>query len=162
MNSDKCSKRPCHQSFSCLSCHSWTIPQIFIIFLLFSSPAFAIYKCTSNGKVTYSDVLCLDGSTLVIPTAPASSSLSQAKLQLEQQKTEVNRLEKERHKQATKEEHQQRQLTRIDASKQKKCTSLALHRKWATEDASNTSIKAAEKARRKARRAEEKYILNCA
>lgn len=32
------------------------------VFLMISTPAMAIYKCTVNGKVTFSDIPCAQGS----------------------------------------------------------------------------------------------------
>ena len=142
------------------------IPLFAALFVL-PTPAFAIYKCINNADVMYSDTPCPGGSQLAIDTTAVSSfpKDKDAKEQLKKQKAESKQLEKERHKQTAKEENQQRQTNRAKAAKQKKCASLALTKKWAEEDALTTnssSMQAAAKAKKKAHRAEEKYMLNCA
>ena len=132
------------------------------LLLSFSAPALAIFKCEIAGKVTYSDEPCLGGKTVIANggTAP-SLDATKAKQQLAQDKREVERLEKARHQRETKEEKEQQQAARSANVKKAKCTSLEQSKKWADEDAAHATGKSADNAKRKARRATEKYEVEC-
>lgn len=132
------------------------------LLLSFSAPALAIFKCEIAGKVTYSDEPCPGGKT-VIANGDTVSSLdaTKAKQQLAQDKREVERLEKARHQREKKEEKEQQQAARSANVKKAKCTSLEQRKKWADEDAAHATGKSADNAKRKARRATEKYEVEC-
>lgn len=126
-------------------------------------PAMAIYKCESNRAVSYSDIPCSSGTSSTLETSfntisPAPASTDQ---QLARQKTELKRLEAARHKREEKEDKEQRQAAKVAAAKQKKCAGLAQRRKWSDEDAALATGKAGERARLKAKRMSEKYMLEC-
>jgi hypothetical protein len=125
-----------------------------------SMPAFAIYKCEVDGKIAYSDAPCAGGQTIDVGNT-ASGNAAQSRHELVQQKAELKRLESARHKQENQQAKLRRTAARTDAAKQKKCASLARRKKWADEDAAMAAGKPAEKARRKARRAQEAYQDEC-
>ncbi len=127
-------------------------------------PALSIYKCESNRAISYSDIPCSSGASSTIDTSfntisPAPSSTDQ---QLVRQKAELKRLENARHKREEKEDKERQQAAKVAAAKQKKCAGLAQRRKWSDEDAALATGKAGERARIKARRMSEKYLLECA
>jgi predicted ribosome quality control (RQC) complex YloA/Tae2 family protein len=126
-----------------------------------SAPAFALYKCALDGKITYSDLPCTKGKTLDTFAPSAAAEPGDSRQRLASDKAEAHSLEQARHQREDKEEQQQRQAARAAASQHKKCQSLALHQRWTQEDARQAAGKAAEKARTKARRATEKYALSC-
>lgn len=126
-----------------------------------SAPALALYKCESDGKISYSDLPCTKGRTLDTLEASAAAGPSDSQQRLAADKAEAFRLEQARHKREDKEERAQRQAARAAASRHKKCQSLALTQRWAQEDARLAAGKSAEKARIKARRSTEKYELSC-
>lgn len=126
-----------------------------------SAPAFALYKCGSDGKITYSDLPCTKGKTLDTFEASAAAEPSDSRQRLAADKAEALRLEQERHRREDKEERAQRQAARAAASQHKTCRSLALNLRWAQEDARQAAGKAADQARTKARRSAEKYELSC-
>jgi len=126
--------------------------------LCLSAPAFAVYKCESNGHVTYSDSPCPGGRQLDISPAPDATD---ARKRAAQEKQVLNRLESEQHKTELKEEQDRRQAASRQAAKQRKCASLERRKKWASEDAATAYIRSAEKAKRKARRAEEIFEAEC-
>ncbi len=132
------------------------------LLLSFSAPALAIFKCEITGKISYSDEPCPGGKT-VIKNGDTVSSLDaiKAKQQLAQDKREVERLEKARHQRETREEKEQQQATKSANAKKAKCTSLEQRKKWADEDTVHATGKSADKAKRKARRAAEKYEVEC-
>jgi hypothetical protein len=130
-----------------------------------SAPAMAVYKCESRGKTTYSDTPCVEGksqelSNRQIVTA-SESDTAEAQRQLAQDKREARRLESARLRREAAEEKERSRIAKAHASKKKQCASLALRKKWSDEDAADAAGKSAEKARRNARRAAEKYELEC-
>jgi hypothetical protein len=141
--------------------------KIGLIFLLalVAAPAFAIYKCESNGQVTYGDAACRGSKALSlensIDTEVRASNVVNAKEQLAREKKEVTRLEKERHKREAAEEKEQTKIAKSDAVKRKRCSTLALRKKWADEDGAAATGKSREKAQRKARRAAETHQAEC-
>jgi hypothetical protein len=130
-----------------------------------SAPALAIYKCESNGKVTYSDEACRGGKVIELPEPTGktllSSDAASARRQVAHEKSEVKRLENERHKREAAEDKQQQRVARLHAVKQKKCASLAMRQKWSEEDAAAAIGKSAGKAKRRARRKAEQYENEC-
>jgi len=129
-----------------------------------STPAWAIYKCESNGAVIYSDTPCQGKSVNLTDQLNHSVSpeeTAQARQRTLQEKKEAARLEKIRHKQEALEEKENRQATRAASKHRKTCAKLAQHVKWSEEDARHAAGRSFEKARRKARRAAEKYALEC-
>lgn len=141
--------------------------RLFLLALLvsFSAPALAIYKCESNGKITYSDEPCRGGKVLdlqepVTGKIPAADA-AHARQEIAREKKEVQRLEKERHKSEGQDEKLQHKIAAVQFSKQKKCTSLDMRKKWSEEDAATAHGKSVEKAKRRARRQAEKYEIEC-
>lgn len=130
-----------------------------------SSPALAIYKCESNGKVTYSDTVCRDGKSIEFRAAadgtPFSADADDAMRQAAHEKALAERLKSERHKREATEDRQQLKAARLYQNTQKKCASLAMRKKWSEQDAAAAAGKSADKARRNARRKAEQYALEC-
>lgn len=134
-----------------------------ISLLTFSTPALAIYKCESGGRIVYSDTPCSNGksTTLNIDAGPLGDP-DTARDQVEQDKRQLQQLESARQKQDAIDDREHRRRQKAHAAKQKKCADLALKRKWAEEDVTNAHPKSVERARRSARRAAEKHELECA
>ncbi len=130
-----------------------------------SSPALAIYKCESNGKVTYSDEPCRGGKVIELREpagkTPLPPDAADARRQIAREKSEVKRLENERHKREAAEDKQQQKIARVYAARQKKCSLQALRKKWSEEDAATATGNSAEKAKRIARRKAEQYEKEC-
>jgi hypothetical protein len=129
--------------------------------LSFSAPALAVYKCEFAGKVAYSDAPCRDGKMKELDIAPPLSDPDAAQQRVAQDKEDLQRLESRRKKHEAIEEKQRRRAARAQQARKKKCATLALHSKWADEDAAGANIRSSEKAKRKAQRAAEKYQLEC-
>jgi hypothetical protein len=138
----------------------WLFPLVF-----FSLPAMAIYKCESHGKITYSDEPCRSGKILELNDSAGSqvtaSDLSGARQQIAREKAELKRLENQRYQREAAEEKRLKKISQANALKQKKCNALALRTKWTNDDAATASGKSADKARRNAQRAAEKYVMEC-
>jgi len=131
------------------------------LLLSLAIPAFAVYKCAAEGKVSYSDAPCAGGRTIDVDAAPTAGSTAQSRNQLEQQKAELKRLENARYREESHQAELRKAAARASAAREKKCTTLARRKKWASEDAAMAVGKSAEKARRKARRAEETWQDEC-
>lgn len=141
-----------------------SLPLLFFALFFFSAPALAIYKCESGARTVYSDTACHDGKTnsmkeIVVATPAVDTASAQKKLQ--QDKQELQRLQQHRAKQDAQEERQQAKRYKAAETKKKKCAESAQRVKWANEDAYDAQPKAAERAKQKARRAEEKHQLSC-
>ena len=131
-------------------------------------PAQAIYKCTLPGTVLYSDRPC-NGEPVTIRAEssnksdksdyrPSSSSANDA---LAREKAEIARLQKSR-EQRDRQEQQIRDLyTRGAAARARKCSSLAQQLRWREEDLRDATLQTEQKARVRARRAAEKFRLEC-
>ena len=127
-------------------------------FVLFSPSAQAqVYKCTHDGKVTYSEAPCAGNGTVL--KAPAAAR--PAPQELERLRQESARLEKQRHAKEAREDRADEQAARAAARHREKCDKLLLERRWAEQDARNAQPQAAEAAQRKARRAAERHAAGC-
>lgn len=135
-----------------------------------SAPLFAINKCTANGNITYTDVPCSEDAQSteftrqVIPpddTAAAKRQhlANQKKLQKITQQRAKEEKQWEREAQAT-----ARQIKK-DKDREFRCNELDLKRKSAREDQSEVQLKgnrrAIEKARMRAKQAENRYVHYC-
>jgi hypothetical protein len=125
-----------------------------------ANPAFAIYKCEANGAITYSDAPCPGGKQLDIPGAEQPDAAN-AKQRAMRDKQALARLENERRKQELQDEKDRKKSARARAALEHKCATLDRRRKWAVEDAASATGKSADKAKRKARRAEELFEAEC-
>lgn len=133
---------------------------VFLVLTTLAAPAFAIFKCETGGKVTYSDEACPGGKVLDVNTSAATKS-PDGNRQLAQEKSKLKRLEKERHRREAKEERERRGAARASAARQKKCAALARRQKRAAENVSRSVGKANEKARLKLRHITEDYEAEC-
>lgn len=138
------------------------------VLLLLSTPALAIYKCESNGKLTYSDVPCHAGKALPLGTSIqdkiSATEVDAATQRAADQKKELDRVEKERRQVDAldaREQKERQKLAKADAAQKRKCAALALRQKWSDEDAAAATGRSAEKSKRAARRQAEKYQMEC-
>ncbi|HZW14233.1 MAG TPA: DUF4124 domain-containing protein [Noviherbaspirillum sp.] len=130
------------------------------ILLSCAIPSFAIYKCESGGKIVYSDTACNGGTEMHINTTP-SPDAEAALRRAAQEKRQAERLESARLKREASEAKEQKRVAREEATKRKRCDTLARRQKWAEEDAASVAGTKVEAARRKARRAAEEYQAEC-
>jgi len=130
--------------------------------VLSAMPALAAYKCEAGGKTTYGDAPCAGGKAIDISDPASPSEASNVRLQTAQENRKVKQLENARHKREAIDEREQRHVARAYAAKKHKCASLAQRRDWSHEDAAKAVGKAAIKARLRARRADQKFQLECA
>lgn len=133
--------------------------------LLASSPARAVYRCSSQGAVTYSDLPCGGAAVAASlpPAAPADAAQAQqARRQLGRQQDELRRMVLERER---REVAEQSARARAEAGRQahaKRCKLMQMKLDWSEEDAARAADKQRAKARNAARRKKEEYDLQCA
>ena len=126
-------------------------------------PALATYKCTAEGGIMYSDRPC-DGVSITMETSFPDHRRhppSDPDNLLVRERAEIARLQKSR-EQRERQDQQIRDLyTRGAAARARKCSSLALQLRWREEDLREASLQSEQKARVRARRAAEKFRLEC-
>jgi hypothetical protein len=127
-----------------------------------AAPALAIYKCESNGRISYGEAPCPGGKTVDIGgTAAAGDNAGMAEKQTAQEKTRLKRLENERHKREAREEKELQRAAHAAAAKKKRCSLLTQRKQWAEADAAAATGKSSEKAKLKARRVAEQIDMDC-
>ena len=124
-------------------------------------PASAINKCEIDGETIYTEKPCSDGTSTSVSEPPAPDDTAEARHRALQERTALRRMEKNKAARAAKEKLEQDKAERVAAAKKKKCAPLAQRMKWAKEDLATAEAKSLEQAKKKARRAEEKYALEC-
>lgn len=138
-----------------------------LLFLLMavSMPAMAIYKCESQGHVTYTDVPC--GATPnVLPAAPLPADAAGASRRAESERRQLAAIAKSRDAERLGSEREQRRHKpdKTELAHKKKCTLLGLEKKWSAEDAASGSHTVSEKTqglKKAARRKAERYDAEC-
>ena len=122
-----------------------------------------VYKCTADGKVSYGQQACANGTSVALDVPAAAAPAPGSEAALVRQKKEVARLERQRQNQEAIDGRQQARNERSAAAYRKKCAALALKKKWADEDAAKVSLSGKDhkqgNAQLKARRAAEKLAL---
>jgi hypothetical protein len=130
-----------------------------------SLQAQAVYKCSADGKTSYSDRPCAAGASKALPPPPAGISIADqigpqggdARTLLELEKARIAR-----EKNQAKEEREQARLSRSAQVRRQKCDKLRLRHKWAGEDLARTSHGPKhEAARIKLRRQAETLAVEC-
>lgn len=131
---------------------------LFLMMLVLTSPAWAVYKCTADGRIAYTDTPCEGGKVIDTPAPVDSKSANQAAAL---EKRQLKTLESARHKREAADARALKKASTASAARHKKCAAHALRQKHASEDVSRTTGIANEKARRKARRITEAYEADC-
>ncbi len=131
-----------------------------LLCLLAMPSAQAVYKCkAADASTIYSDLPC-NGKELEIEHTASPAQPTNEKQQ-ERQQAELARLQSLRELRERQDQHYRQMTLRGQAAKQKKCRALELQKKWKEEDAAAALLPAQTKARRAARRAAEKYQMEC-
>ena len=127
-----------------------------------SAPAQPIYKCSSKGKVTYSEQPCSSGtqSMLDVPAPPPPDP--ELKDRLARQKALADSLDKERREASAQAAKAARPGSAARAApQQQRCDKLRLQLKWAQDDLRKTAGPATEALRIKAERQAEAMAVEC-
>jgi hypothetical protein len=119
-----------------------------------------VYKCTRDGKVTYSDSPCAGGVQHTLDV-PSSTPPSDPQAELERLRRTSKELEQRRHAREDRQAREDAHADRLAARRREKCEQLRLAHKWAEEDARRSGPLTQEAARLKARRAAERHAAGC-
>lgn len=133
-------------------------------FLLLAAalPVYAqVHKCTVDDKVTYSEHPCVGGTGAVLPPPHTPPADPDAAANLARMQKQSQQLQKERAMRDAVQAREDVRQDRLAATRRQKCNKLKLDTQWAAEDARRAAPQAAEAARLKARRASERYGVEC-
>lgn len=130
-----------------------------------SMPAMAIYKCESQGHVTYTDVPC-GGTRTALPPAPLPADAAGASQRATSERQQLAAIAKSQDTERLRNEREQRRHKpdKTELAHKKKCMLLALEKKWSAEDAASGSHTVSEKTqglKKAARRKAERYDAEC-
>lgn len=130
-----------------------------------SMPAMAVYKCESQGHVTYTDIPCGAAQT-TLPPVPLPADAVAAKQQATSEKRQLAAIEKSQQAERVANAHEQRRRKqdKTETAHRKKCTLLGLEKKWSAEDAAAASRTISEKTtamKKAARRKAERHEAEC-
>ena len=120
-----------------------------------------VYKCSVDGKITYTQAPCEHGSgtVLQVPGAPVVARESAG--ELERMRRASAQLQKERVARDTAQERTDARTDRAAATRKQRCDRLRLQAKWAEDDVRRAQPQVQEAARLKARRAADRAALEC-
>jgi hypothetical protein len=127
-----------------------------------AASAQTIYKCSSGGKVTYSEQPCSSGTqaTLEVPAPPPPDP--ELKERLARQKALAESFDKERRDAAALAAKAARPPSAARANpRQQRCDKLRMQLKWAEEDLRKTAGPATEALRLKVERQAEAMAVEC-
>jgi hypothetical protein len=131
-----------------------------------SAHAQAMYKCTTDGKVSYGDTPCAANAVSVTMNAAPSPAPATANAapssDLKRLQKESAALEKARLLREEKEERASDRAAQAAAVQRKKCGKLKLNKQWADEDVRRAAtITNIDNAKLRAKRAGETLALEC-
>jgi hypothetical protein len=130
-----------------------------------SMPAMAVYKCESQGRVTYSDTPCGAKQT-TLPPAPPAVDAAAARQQAARERQLLTAIEKDRaaERAVSEREQRRRKPDKSELAHQKKCSLLGLEKKWSAEDADSMPPMVSARGqdlKKTARRKAERYEAEC-
>ena len=130
-----------------------------------SMPAMAIYKCDSQGRITYTDIPC-GAAQMELRPAPLPADAAAARQQAASAQRQLAGIEKiqEAERVAREREQRRHKQDKAEIAHKKKCTLLGLEKKWSAEDAASGSRTISEKTqglKKAARRKAERYDAEC-
>ena len=128
-------------------------------------PAMAVYKCASQGRITYTDIPCGPTQTM-LPPAPVAADAAAAKQQAASERRQLAAIEKTMKTEhlASEREGRRRKPDKTEMAHKKKCIQLGLERKWSAEDADAAPHTVSTKThdlKKTARRKAERYEAEC-
>ncbi|MFS2217701.1 DUF4124 domain-containing protein [Telluria sp. Tellsp104] len=135
--------------------------------LLTNALADPVYKCTQDGKTSYSDRPCVHGKSVELP-APVgirpegaeSVPTRDARTLLQLEKLRIAR-EKEQKREQERGDKADARQARAAATHRKQCARLNLRKRWAEEDVARLTGRAKVAAQRRSERATEALAVEC-
>lgn len=137
--------------------------RLALLALLLSSalPAMAVYRCESGGKVSYGDQPCANGRRVEAASSVLPHDAARTSVTLAQDKARLRELESERRRREDKDEAERKAVARANFAKRNRCRVLEQRKAWATEDVAAAAGRSQDKARRKMRQVEERFLSEC-
>lgn len=133
------------------------------IIVMISTPAFAVYKCESHGKVTYADMPCGPGQSQLPPSPPPADPLAAQRL-AKSEREQLAAIEQREERLQSERQKEQAARNKAAAALKKKCSLLAMQSRWSAEDAAANGQLVSEKTtalKRQARRKAERFEAEC-
>lgn len=126
-----------------------------------AASAQTVYKCTMDGKITYGERPCQDGSTalIAVPHAPAADPAAAA--DLKRMRKEAKELEKERRQREAADERELARAGKEAAARNRRCGKLRLDKKWADDEVRGALVQNLDRAKTRARQAADRLALEC-
>lgn len=131
-----------------------------LAFMCSTASAQTLYKCSVDGKITYSGKPCA-GTVTQIEVPPAPTPNPEAAKDLARDKTLSAKLQKERQAREAQQQRDDDVLDRTSGARAQRCAKLRLQKKWADEAAGKAAVANQEAAREKARKQAEAMALEC-
>jgi hypothetical protein len=132
-------------------------------FLLTNALADPVYKCTHDGKTSYSDHPCAHGKSVELPPAAGIRPEGAESVTTRDARTllELEKLRIAREKQQERTDRADARQARVAATHRKQCARLNLRKRWAEEDVARLTGRAKVAAQRRAKRATEALAVEC-
>ena len=119
----------------------------------------SLYKCTVNGKVTYTGAPCKEGQMKAIDVPPRPVADPMREQELARQKVALTNLEQARALRESQE--QKRQVDRDATAREQQCAQLRLEKQTADENANQGAVAARPALREKALHLGEALAAQC-
>jgi hypothetical protein len=131
--------------------------------LLTNALADPVYKCTQDGKTSYSDRPCAHGKSVELPPPAGIRPEGAESVATQDARTlvELEKLRIAREKEQERIDKTDARLARAAATHRKQCARLTLRKRWAQEDVARLTGRAKVAAQRRAKRATEALAVEC-
>jgi hypothetical protein len=131
--------------------------------LLTNALADPVYKCTQDGKTSYSDRPCAHGKSVELPAPVGIRPEGAESVTTRDARTlvELEKLRIAREQEQARSDKADARQARAAAAHRKQCARLNLRKRWAEEDVARLTGRAKVAAQRRARRAKEALAVAC-
>jgi hypothetical protein len=131
--------------------------------LLTNALADPVYKCTQDGKTSYSDHPCAQGQSVELPPAVGIRPEGAESVATRDARTlvELEKLRIAREKEQERIDKADARQARIAATHRKQCARLNMRKRWAEEDVARLTGRAKVAAQRRVKRATEALAVEC-
>jgi hypothetical protein len=131
--------------------------------LLTNALADPVYKCTQDGKTSYSDHPCAQGKSVELPPAVGIRPEGAESVATRDARTlvELEKLRIAREKEQERIDKADARQARSAATHRKQCARLNMRKRWAEEDVARLTGRAKVAAQRRVKRATEALAVEC-
>ena len=130
--------------------------------LLTNALADPVYKCTQDGRTSYSDRPCAHGKSVELPPVGIRPEGAESVTTRDARTlVELEKLRIAREKEQERIDRADARQARAAATHRKQCARLTLRRRWAEEDVARLAGRAKVAAQRRAKRATEALAVEC-